>query len=137
MPALSRQSPSAQTLRRRLREEGSSYQEIKDNIRRDAAIGYLSRPQLSIMEIAQMMGFSEPSTFHRAFKKWIDAVEVLGIESGLPRAVARLRAEDLVVRIEGALVVCAGTGDTGVFARAVRDLRESVLAPPARVRSTT
>jgi len=59
-----------QTLRRRLREEGASYQEIKDNIRRDAAIGYLSRPQLSIMEIAQLMGFSEPSTFHRAFKKW-------------------------------------------------------------------
>lgn len=59
-----------QTLRRRLREEGTSYQEIKDNIRRDAAIGYLSRPQLSIMDIAQLMGFSEPSTFHRAFKKW-------------------------------------------------------------------
>ncbi|MFZ5756646.1 MAG: AraC family transcriptional regulator [Pseudomonadota bacterium] len=59
-----------QTLRRRLREEGASYQEIKDNIRRDAAIGYLARPQLSIMEIAQLMGFSEPSTFHRAFKKW-------------------------------------------------------------------
>lgn len=59
-----------QTLRRRLREEGTSYQEIKDNIRRDAAIGYLSRPSLSIMEIAQLMGFSEPSTFHRAFKKW-------------------------------------------------------------------
>lgn len=59
-----------QTLRRRLREEGTSYQEIKDNIRRDAAIGYLARPQLSIMDIAQFMGFSEPSTFHRAFKKW-------------------------------------------------------------------
>lgn len=59
-----------QTLRRRLREEGTSYQEIKDNIRRDAAIGYLARPQLPIMEIAQLMGFSEPSTFHRAFKKW-------------------------------------------------------------------
>lgn len=59
-----------QTLRRRLREEGTSYQEIKDHIRRDAAIRFLSRPQLSIMEIAQQMGFSEPSTFHRAFKKW-------------------------------------------------------------------
>ena len=64
----------------------------------------------------------------RAFNTWIDAVEALGVESGLPRAVARLRAEDLVVRIEGALVVCAGTGNTSVFARAIRDLRESVLA---------
>ena len=68
----------------------------------------------------------------RAFSRWIDAVEALGVESGLPRAVARGRAEDLVVRIEGALVVCAGTGDTTVFARAIRDLRASVLAPLPR-----
>lgn len=59
-----------QTLRRRLKDEATSYQAIKDNLRRDAAIYYLSRPQLSISDIAQMMGFSEPSTFHRAFKKW-------------------------------------------------------------------
>jgi AcrR family transcriptional regulator len=69
-----------------------------------------------------------------AFTTWIDAVEALGIESGLPRNVARLRAEDLVVRIEGALVVCAGTGNTSVFTRAIRDLRQSVLAPLPRGR---
>ena len=68
----------------------------------------------------------------RAFNVWIDAVEALGVESGLPRAIARLRAEDLVVRIEGALVVCAGTNDTGIFARTIRDLRDSVLAPVSR-----
>jgi AcrR family transcriptional regulator len=68
----------------------------------------------------------------RAFTTWIDAVEALGVESGLPRTVARLRAEDVVVRIEGALVVCAGTGDTGVFARTLRDLRDSVLVPISR-----
>jgi len=59
-----------QTLRRRLKEEANSYQAIKDNLRRDAAIYYLSRPQLSVEEIALLMGFSEASTFHRAFKKW-------------------------------------------------------------------
>jgi AraC-like DNA-binding protein len=59
-----------QTLRRRLKEEDNSYQAIKDQLRRDAAIYYLTRPQLGIADIAQMMGFSEPSTFHRAFKKW-------------------------------------------------------------------
>ena len=68
----------------------------------------------------------------RAFNTWIDAVEALGVESGLPRAIARRRAEDLVVRIEGALVVCAGTDDTSVFARTIRDLRDSVLAPVSR-----
>ena len=59
-----------QTLRRRLKQENSSYQDIKDTMRRDAAIYYLSRSQYSINEIAELMGFSEPSTFHRAFKKW-------------------------------------------------------------------
>lgn len=59
-----------QTLRRRLKQENSSYQEIKDTMRRDAAIYYLSRSQHTINEIAELMGFSEPSTFHRAFKKW-------------------------------------------------------------------
>jgi AcrR family transcriptional regulator len=68
----------------------------------------------------------------RAFETWIGAVETLGVESGLPRAVARQRGEDLVVRIEGALVVCAGTGNTSVFSRTIRDLRESVLAPAQR-----
>lgn len=66
----------------------------------------------------------------RAFGTWIEAVQTLGVEAGLPRAVARQRAEDLVVRIEGALIVCAGTGNTGVFTRTIRDLRESVLARP-------
>ncbi len=68
----------------------------------------------------------------RAFVTWIDAVEALAMQAGLPRSVARVRAEDLVVRIEGALVVCAGTGNTAVFARTIRELRESVLAPARR-----
>jgi len=59
-----------QTLRRRLKEEHTSYQEIKDGIRKDASIYYLSNPDLSIEEIALLMGFSEASSFHRAFKKW-------------------------------------------------------------------
>ncbi|MCH8543117.1 MAG: AraC family transcriptional regulator [Alcanivorax sp.] len=59
-----------QTLRRRLKEGNTSYQEIKDTIRKDASIYYLSKPDLSIDEIALLMGFSEASSFHRAFKKW-------------------------------------------------------------------
>lgn len=59
-----------QTLRRRLKEENTSYQEIKDSIRKDASLYYLAKEELSIDEIALMMGFSEASSFHRAFKKW-------------------------------------------------------------------
>ena len=61
---------SPQTLRRHLREEGSSFQELKDHLRRDLAIYLLGRDELSIQAIAEQLGFSEPSAFHRAFKKW-------------------------------------------------------------------
>jgi AraC-like DNA-binding protein len=61
---------SPQTLRRHLREEGSSFQELKDHLRRDLAIYHLGRDNLAIQDIAEHLGFSEPSAFHRAFKKW-------------------------------------------------------------------
>lgn len=61
---------SAPTLRRHLRKEGVSYQRLKDQCRKDAAIAYLSRPELSITAVAALMGFTDPSAFHRSFKKW-------------------------------------------------------------------
>ncbi len=61
---------SPQTLRRHLREEGPNFQELKDQLRRDLAIYHLGRDELSIQDIADQLGFSEPSAFHRAFKKW-------------------------------------------------------------------
>ena len=64
----------------------------------------------------------------QAFTGWMDAVEAICLEAGFSDAVARVRAEDLVVRVEGALIVCSGTDDYSVFARTIRDLRSSVLA---------
>jgi AraC-like DNA-binding protein len=61
------------TLRRRLHEEGTFYQSIKDQLRRDLAIGYLSHSKRSAMDIGLELGFSERSAFHRAFKKWTGA----------------------------------------------------------------
>jgi AraC-like DNA-binding protein len=58
------------TLRRHLKAEGQTYQTIKDEIRRDLAITYLSTTDKSIGEIALELGFLEPSAFHRAFRKW-------------------------------------------------------------------
>jgi len=63
-------SLTPQTLRRRLRDEGQGYQSLKDDLRRDVAIEYLARADLTLVAIAEKLGFSEPSTFHRAFKKW-------------------------------------------------------------------
>ncbi|HSV80797.1 MAG TPA: AraC family transcriptional regulator [Ramlibacter sp.] len=59
-----------QTLRRRLRDEGRGFQQIKDELRRDAAIEYLLQTQLPLLDIGNRVGFSEASTFHRAFKQW-------------------------------------------------------------------
>jgi AraC-like DNA-binding protein len=61
------------TMRRRLHEEGESYQSIKDQLRRDLAISYLSHSSRSVMDIAVELGFSERSAFHRAFRKWTGA----------------------------------------------------------------
>lgn len=58
------------TLHRRLREENTSYQQIKDHCRRDAAISYLTSGTHTTSELSELMGFSDSSTFHRAFKKW-------------------------------------------------------------------
>ncbi|WP_242359939.1 AraC family transcriptional regulator [Anaeromyxobacter sp. SG17] len=58
------------TLRRRLDAEGTSYQGIKDELRRDAAVHHLCGTRLSVAEIAATLGFQETSAFHRAFKRW-------------------------------------------------------------------
>ncbi|MCE1237896.1 MAG: AraC family transcriptional regulator [Hyphomicrobiales bacterium] len=63
-----RLSPS--TLRHRLRQEGRSWQGIRDEIRRDLAIEALTASERSVAEIAGRLGFAEPSAFHRAFRKW-------------------------------------------------------------------
>jgi len=59
-----------QTLRRRLKKEGYSFQSLKDDTRRDMAIFFINKKEQSIEAIAFRLGFSEASTFIRAFKKW-------------------------------------------------------------------
>jgi AraC-like DNA-binding protein len=61
---------SAPTLRRRLRREGTTFQQLKDACRRDAACEALRRGDQSINSVARQLGFSDPSAFHRCFKKW-------------------------------------------------------------------
>ena len=61
---------SLSTLRRRLLEENTSFQKIKDECRKNSAIKYMGSPQLSIQDVAELMGFDEPSAFFRCFKRW-------------------------------------------------------------------
>jgi len=59
-----------QTLHRRLKREGTSYQRIKDSIRRDIAVTRLVKDRMPVNQVAEMVGFSEARSFTRAFKQW-------------------------------------------------------------------
>jgi AraC-like DNA-binding protein len=59
-----------QTLRRRLAAEGTTFKDIKNQVRRDTALHFLGKQGLSIEEISHRAGFSESSAFIRAFKSW-------------------------------------------------------------------
>ena len=61
---------SAATLRRRLEDEGTSWGQLKDEVRRDLALQHLVDDRLSVGEIADRLGFNDASTFYRAFRKW-------------------------------------------------------------------
>jgi AraC-like DNA-binding protein len=61
---------SVRTLQRKLREEGTSHHDLLDEIRSDLSRRYLQEPELAICEVAYLLGFSEPSAFHRAFRRW-------------------------------------------------------------------
>lgn len=61
---------SVSTLRRQLNEEGSSFQRLKDDYRRAAALQYLASSELSLGEVSGLLGFDETSAFFRAFKRW-------------------------------------------------------------------
>lgn len=61
---------SARTFQRRLRDEGTSFQDVVRATREELALHYLQRTRLSSSEIAFLLGFEEPSSFFRAFQAW-------------------------------------------------------------------
>jgi AraC-like DNA-binding protein len=61
---------SRQTLYRRLKAESTVFQELLDGVRRDLAARYFRDPELTVNDVALMLGFSESSAFHRAFRRW-------------------------------------------------------------------
>jgi AraC-like DNA-binding protein len=61
---------SRQTLYRRLKAEGVTFEELLDALRRRLALRLVRAPGLSVKEIAYRLGFSEPAAFSRAFKRW-------------------------------------------------------------------
>jgi AraC-like DNA-binding protein len=61
---------SARTLHRRLEQEGTNFRRVLTEVRRELAVRHLVERRFAIGEIAFLLGFSEVSAFHRAFKHW-------------------------------------------------------------------
>ncbi len=61
---------SRQTLFRRLKAEGVTFEKVLDDLRRELALRYLGDNKVSVNEMAYLVGFSEPAAFSRAFKRW-------------------------------------------------------------------
>ncbi|MEP0203111.1 MAG: AraC family transcriptional regulator ligand-binding domain-containing protein [Halioglobus sp.] len=61
---------SSRTLNRRLKDEGTSFRELRNNVLCEWAIRYLSESDVSVEAIATALGYDDASNFRRAFKKW-------------------------------------------------------------------
>ncbi|HEY8949830.1 MAG TPA: AraC family transcriptional regulator [Rhizomicrobium sp.] len=61
---------SRQTLFRRLKDEGTNFETVLDELRHRLALAYLGAKKVSVNEAAYLVGFSDPAAFSRAFKRW-------------------------------------------------------------------
>jgi len=63
---------TSRTLQRKLKESNTSYKELLDDMRKNLAKHYLENKNIGVSEVAYLLGYSEPSVFHRAFKRWFN-----------------------------------------------------------------
>jgi AraC-like DNA-binding protein len=61
---------SARTLARRLADEGTSYEEVVDEVRRSLALQYVKEQGISVSQIAWLLGYEGASSFNHAFRRW-------------------------------------------------------------------
>jgi AraC-like DNA-binding protein len=61
------------TLQRRLRDEGESFETIKDSVRRDIALRYLRQSNVSLVKLTEILGYSETSVLSRSCHRWFAA----------------------------------------------------------------
>ncbi|GAB4404353.1 MAG: AraC family transcriptional regulator [Rhodoferax sp.] len=71
LPAVARElGLSARSLQRRLHDEDAGFAALLDEVRRTLALQWVGQDKLALGEVAYLLGFSEPSAFHRAFRRW-------------------------------------------------------------------
>ncbi len=66
----SRLGISVRTLQRRLRENGTSFSAVLKELRRELSVELLADKKLAVSDVAFLLGYSEPSAFRRAFRRW-------------------------------------------------------------------
>lgn len=62
---------SGRTMRRQLSVLGTAYRELLDQVRSDLARQYLENSNLSVEQVAHLLGYTETTNFRRAFKRWL------------------------------------------------------------------
>lgn len=72
---------SARHLQNKLKEEGSTYRELYDQVRKEMAMRYLREPNVSMYDTAFLLGFSDQSAFNHAFKRWTGQSPTVFIET--------------------------------------------------------
>jgi AraC-like DNA-binding protein len=93
---------SVRTFCRRLEAEGTTFQAIKDEVRRDIAIQRLTRSDDAIAAIAYDVGFDNPTAFHRAFRHWTGSTPAAYRNTAIPREPRPSRT----LRVDETPVVC-------------------------------
>jgi AraC-like DNA-binding protein len=61
---------SERTLSRKLADEGATYEEVVDQLRRSLALQYIKEPGLSVSQIAWLLGYEGSTSFNHAFRRW-------------------------------------------------------------------
>lgn len=67
---------SSRSLQRKLQEEGVTYQQLTDSIRKSLALHYLQAGQYPVKEVSYILGYNELSAFNRAFRRWTGTTPV-------------------------------------------------------------
>ncbi len=61
---------STRQLQNKLKDEGATYQQLLDQVRKELALGYLQEPAASLYDVAFLLGYADQSAFNHAFKRW-------------------------------------------------------------------
>jgi AraC-like DNA-binding protein len=77
---------SVRSLRRRLEEEQTSYRELSQELSYEWACSLLRNPKVTLQSIANALGFADPSSFHRAFRRWAGQTPLAYREAATARA---------------------------------------------------